>query len=156
MTFVVFYCSIISLVQPFSKCISSSYRRHSGQFLVMKRNGPNRKSSQREADAQPNYEIIEDDRFSYNGGIARYVKPYIQEFVTFAKGRWLGREVMEILSTEFGGQSTEYWAHAIQQGHVRINDRNVVPSYTIRNGDRLLHRTHRYFPIYFPRRICTK
>lgn len=28
----------------------------------------------------------------------RHVKPYVQTFETFAKGRWLGREILEVLT----------------------------------------------------------
>jgi hypothetical protein len=34
-----------------------------------------------------------------NGLSVRHVVPYIQEFRTFAKGRWIGREIIEVLSS---------------------------------------------------------
>ena len=34
-----------------------------------------------------------------NGLSVRHVVPYIQEFRTFAKGRWIGRDIIEVLSS---------------------------------------------------------
>lgn len=76
----------------------------------------------------------------------RYVAPYVFEFTTFAKGRWLGRELFEVLSREFGGQSKDYWINAIKLGNVRINNRIVNHDHKFRNGDAMLHRTHRHEP----------
>lgn len=43
----------------------------------------------------PDYNIVIDA----SGRCIRSVKPYIQEFVTFCKGRWIGREIVEILTS---------------------------------------------------------
>lgn len=117
----------------------------------MSRNGPNRKASLPRPTSwvNPQYEIIEDSKFSHNGGVARYVKPYVQEFVTYAKGRWYGREIIEVTSTEFGSHPYEYWKYSIEAGHVRINDQKVDIHYKFKNGDQLLHRTHRHEPPIF-------
>ena len=39
----------------------------------------------------------------------RKVKPYWYNYTTMAKGRWLGREILEIISTEFRDRSMEYY-----------------------------------------------
>ena len=83
--------------------------------------------------------VFEDD------GI-RSVKPYIYEFITFAKGRWLGRTLIDILETEFGGIPKEYWQNAIKYGHVKINNINVTESYVMKNSDKLRHVKHRHEP----------
>ena len=36
-----------------------------------------------------------------NGRSVRYVVPYVQEYRTFAKGRWIGREILEVLSSTY-------------------------------------------------------
>jgi tRNA pseudouridine synthase 9 len=81
------------------------------------------------------------DNYSFKQ--TRYVKPYIQEFVTFAKGRWLGRELIEVLTREFGGHPFSYWKNAIKNGFVRVNNNKVDEKYRFKNSDALLHRTHR-------------
>jgi hypothetical protein len=37
------------------------------------------------------------------------VPPYWYPYTTMAKGRWLGRELLEIVSTEFRDRSMEYY-----------------------------------------------
>ena len=76
----------------------------------------------------------------------RSVVPYIHEFTTFAKGRWLDREILEVLSKEFGGHPKDYWENAISNGNVLINSKIVPKTYKFKNSDALLHRTHRHEP----------
>jgi len=38
----------------------------------------------------------------------RHVVPYVHVFTTFAKGRWLGRQLMDVLLREFGTHPKEY------------------------------------------------
>lgn len=83
------------------------------------------------------YEIETGDRY------VRYVKPYFQDFRTFAKGRWLGRELQEVFSTEFGAHPPSYWTNALRNGQIRVNNSIMKPGYRIANGDMILHRTHR-------------
>lgn len=80
-----------------------------------------------------------------HGGV-RSVIPYIHEYTTHAKGRWVGREITEVLTREFGGHPKEYWTNAISRGYVRINDRIVELGYRFKNNDAMLHRTHRHEP----------
>jgi tRNA pseudouridine synthase 9 len=63
--------------------------------------------------------------YSVSEGV-RSVIPYVHEFTTHAKGRWIGREIIEVLTREFGGHPKEYWDNALTKGHVRINTR-IVP-----------------------------
>ena len=46
----------------------------------------------RENSVQYKLEVLPDGRS------IRHVIPYIQEFNTFAKGRWIGRELLEVLT----------------------------------------------------------
>lgn len=86
---------------------------------------------------QCEYEIVKGEKYE------RYVKPYFQDFKTFAKGRWIGRELLEVFTREFGAHPPSYWTNALRNGQVRINSRIVGPGYRIANGDAILHRTHR-------------
>jgi tRNA pseudouridine32 synthase len=85
---------------------------------------------------------FQDCTYSIVGGI-RSVLPYVHEFKSYAKGRWLGRELLEVLVKEFGAHPQSYWKTAIKHGHVRVNNRVVAENYKFRNSDELLHRTHR-------------
>lgn len=39
----------------------------------------------------------------------RKVKPYYFEYKSFAKGRWLGRPLLEVFSSEFRDRSIDYY-----------------------------------------------
>jgi tRNA pseudouridine synthase 9 len=78
--------------------------------------------------------------------VVRSVVPYMHEFRTFVKGRWLGCELLDVLSREFGSHAKDYWEEAIRVGNVRINNRLVAGTHVLRNGEALLHRTHRHEP----------
>ena len=77
-------------------------------------------------------------------GDFRFVEPYIHQFDSYAKGRWLGRDLRSIVTQEFGAFSDKYWDEAIQLGFVRINGEAVSGSYIIKDSDFITHLTHRY------------
>ena len=79
-------------------------------------------------------------------GNTRHVVPYVHEFKTFAKGRWLGRSILEVLLKEFGGHSVSYFRTAIANGLIRVNDNVVTVDYKFKNSDRMSHTTHRHEP----------
>jgi len=81
-----------------------------------------------------------------DGFTMRSIKPYVHEFHSFAKGRWLGRELLDVLTLEFGAHSPQYWRDAISNGFVRINGKKVSGDYKFRNGDDFAHLTHRHEP----------
>ena len=39
----------------------------------------------------------------------RKIEPYWYPYTTMAKGRWLGREMLEVVSTEFRDRSIDYY-----------------------------------------------
>ena len=83
------------------------------------------------------------DRFIFDFFV---VQPYIFDFTANAKGRWLGKKLIDVLSKEFGGYDLDYWTRAIVCGNIKINNKTTTKDYVIKNGDRLLHRTHRHEP----------
>jgi hypothetical protein len=85
-------------------------------------------------ESKPNY-IIHDN--------VRSVEPYIHDFTTYAKGRWLNRNLLDVVMNEFGGHPQHYWENMIHKGLLKINNQAVSSSYIIKNGDILVHRTHR-------------
>jgi hypothetical protein len=46
----------------------------------------------------------------------RKTQPYWYEFQTYAKLRWFGRELIEIMTTEFRDRTKEYYVWAIHKG----------------------------------------
>jgi hypothetical protein len=49
---------------------------------------------------------------SENTVTLRKIRPYWYPHITMAKERWWGREILEIVSTEFRDRSTEYYVKA--------------------------------------------
>ncbi len=98
-----------------------------------------KKKNSKNIPTPPKYVISKEE----DGILVRSVVPYIHEFKTFAKGRWLGCELLAVLCKEFGAQPCSYWEEAIACGNVRINGKIVPLNYIFRNSDALLHRTHR-------------
>ena len=76
----------------------------------------------------------------------RVVKPYAYNFSTYAKGRWEGRTIIDVYSTEFGSYPKSYYETAIRQGRILVSDRKVSTQYIVKGGDVLSHTVHRHEP----------
>ena len=102
------------------RCCSSST---SGIEAAMSKQEENRKKnpSKRRQRGDP----YDEAQYATTPDGVRMVVPYTHNFTTYAKGRWIGREIIEVLTREFGGHPKEYWTNALRQGHVMINDQKV-------------------------------
>lgn len=76
----------------------------------------------------------------------RVIKPYPYNFTTYAKGRWQGRTLIDVYSTEFGSYPKSYYETAIAQGRILVSDKKVSASYIVKGGDVLSHTVHRHEP----------
>lgn len=85
------------------------------------------------------------------------IAPYWYPYTTMAKGRWYGREILEMVSTEFRDRSMEYYVriflfddaleslrwyfsrkrYALESGVTTINGKIATPGTIIKNGDRI-------------------
>ncbi|KAJ4471500.1 pseudouridine synthase [Lentinula aciculospora] len=74
------------------------------------------------------------------------IPPYWYPYTTYAKHRWLGRELLEVVSTEFRDRSMEYYRYALDSGVTTINGQVANPSHIIQNGDRMENVVHRHEP----------
>ncbi|KAF9012597.1 tRNA-pseudouridine synthase [Cyathus striatus] len=74
------------------------------------------------------------------------IAPYWYPYTTMAKLRWLGRELLEVVSTEFRDRSTEYYRYALESGVTTVNGKVAKPDTIIRNGDRIENIVHRHEP----------
>jgi hypothetical protein len=80
------------------------------------------------------------DEMRYPNGMhpmLRYCTPYWWPYRTFVKKRWIGRQLLEVIATEFRDRSVEYYRHALESGVTRINGVEAYPEYILRDGDRL-------------------
>ncbi|KAG6332971.1 hypothetical protein ID866_6114 [Astraeus odoratus] len=76
----------------------------------------------------------------------RKLAPYWYPYTTMAKERWLGREILEVVSTEFRDRSVEYYRYALESGVTSINGKIAKPNTIIKNGDRIENIVHRHEP----------
>ncbi|WWD18341.1 hypothetical protein CI109_102791 [Kwoniella shandongensis] len=76
----------------------------------------------------------------------RYIKPYWWPYRTFVKERWIGRQLLEVISTEFRDRSIEYYKHALDSGVTRVNGVTARADLILRNGDRIDNTVHRHEP----------
>ncbi|KAF5357738.1 hypothetical protein D9757_011955 [Collybiopsis confluens] len=97
---------------------------------------------------------------SFGGGVAeqsesvyletvpglKKIPPYWYPYTTYAKERWLGRELLEVVSTEFRDRSIEYYRYALESGVTTINGQVAKPDHIIQNGDRMENVVHRHEP----------
>ncbi|KAI9067461.1 pseudouridine synthase [Trametes sanguinea] len=74
------------------------------------------------------------------------IPPYWYPYTTMAKGRWLGREILEVVSTEFRDRSMEFYRYALESGVTTINGKVAKPDTIVRNGDRIENISHRHEP----------
>ncbi|KDQ56299.1 hypothetical protein JAAARDRAFT_690247 [Jaapia argillacea MUCL 33604] len=74
------------------------------------------------------------------------ITPYWYPYITMAKGRWLNREILEVVSTEFRDRSMEYYRYALESGVTTINGKVAQPDTIILNGDRIENVVHRHEP----------
>ncbi|GAA94995.1 uncharacterized protein L969DRAFT_97569 [Mixia osmundae IAM 14324] len=76
----------------------------------------------------------------------RKVVPYAYTFQTYVKQRWKGRKILEIFSTEFRDRSPAYYAFALEQGVVRVNDGVIGPDFVLVDGQLISNVIHRHEP----------
>ncbi|KAF9929941.1 hypothetical protein FBU30_001100 [Linnemannia zychae] len=76
----------------------------------------------------------------------RKIQPYYFKYQTYAKGRWLGRKLIEVFNTEFRDRDNTFYERAIKDGRVKINGEVVDKDYIVRNSDIVSHDIHRHEP----------
>ncbi|KAK9474242.1 pseudouridine synthase [Dipodascopsis tothii] len=76
----------------------------------------------------------------------RRVPPYYFTYLTFCKGRWRDRTLIDIFTSEFRDRERSYYEYAISSGLVTVNRKIADISTVIRNGDSISHRIHRHEP----------
>ena len=83
-------------------------------------------------------QLIQRSEYVFHNGL-RHVVPYPFYYETRAKGRWLGRELLEVFSSEFGAHPVEYYKNAIETGNITVNENPVETTYIVRNHDLIQH-----------------
>ncbi|SPO27042.1 related to DRAP deaminase RIB2 [Ustilago trichophora] len=76
----------------------------------------------------------------------RKTQPYWYEFQTYSKLRWFGRELIEIMTTEFRDRTKEYYVWAIHKGICTVNGKKADIHQIIGDGDKICNSVHRHEP----------
>lgn len=69
-------------------------------------------------------EHFDETSYYFEGGL-RKVYPYYYDFKTYCKGRWIGKTLLEVFSSEFRSEPLEYYQKAAKAGRIRLNDTPV-------------------------------
>lgn len=82
-------------------------------------------------------------------GDLRVVAHHEYSYNAFAKGRWYGREIFQVMTEEFVAYKSGYYRRAITDGRIRVNGEKVTCEYVFKDGDFMAHLTHRHeIPVY--------
>lgn len=76
----------------------------------------------------------------------RKTQPYWYEFQTYSKLRWFGRELIEIMTTEFRDRTKEYYVWAIHKGICTVNAKKADLHQILGDGDKICNSVHRHEP----------
>ena len=69
-------------------------------------------------------EHFDETSYYFDGGL-RKVQPYFYDFKTYCKGRWIGKTLLEVFSSEFRSEPLAYYHKAVKEGRIRLNDTPV-------------------------------
>ncbi|XP_059117133.1 pseudouridylate synthase RPUSD2 [Peromyscus eremicus] len=84
--------------------------------------------------------------YYFEGGL-RKVRPYYFDFQTYCKGRWVGRSLLHVFSTEFRSQPLAYYEAAVRAGRLHLNEEPVQDlSIVLKDNDFLRNTVHRHEP----------
>ncbi|KAL3993797.1 pseudouridine synthase RluA family protein [Acanthocheilonema viteae] len=109
-------------------------------FLLQSRKAKKRKHD--EIDALD--EMPENISFYIKNGI-RYLNPYWSVYRTWAKGRWVGRRLIDIFAEEFVSLSPHYPAAACKLGRIWVNCNQMTNvNYIVQHNDSIEHIGHRH------------
>ncbi|KAI8488219.1 RNA pseudouridylate synthase domain containing protein 2 [Branchiostoma belcheri] len=91
-------------------------------------------------------QVMFNETTSYIENGLRKVQPYFFTFEAFAKGRWLGRTVMDIFSSEFRAHPPEHYKKAIKMGRLLLNGEPVKLDTVLKDNDFMQNTVHRHEP----------
>uniref|UniRef100_A0A8D0C9J6 Pseudouridylate synthase RPUSD2 n=1 Tax=Salvator merianae TaxID=96440 RepID=A0A8D0C9J6_SALMN len=84
--------------------------------------------------------------YYFEGGL-RKVRPYYFDFQTYCKGRWVGKSLLHVFSTEFRSRPLEYYRAAAEAGLLRLNEQPLRDlGVILKNNDFLRNTVHRHEP----------
>ncbi|XP_067847065.1 RNA pseudouridylate synthase domain-containing protein 2 [Heptranchias perlo] len=76
----------------------------------------------------------------------RKVIPYYYDFQTYCKGRWVGKTLRDVFTSEFRVEPIEYYAQAAKAGRIRLNEKPADLNTVLKNNDFMRNTVHRHEP----------
>ncbi|KAI5102231.1 RNA pseudouridylate synthase domain-containing protein 2 [Silurus meridionalis] len=93
-----------------------------------------------------NQEHFAETSYYFEKGL-RKVHPYYFDFKTYCKGRWIGKTLLEVFSSEFRAEPLDYYEKAVKKGRIRLNETPVDDlNITLKNNDFMRNTVHRHEP----------
>lgn len=73
----------------------------------------------------------------------RFIEPYEFKYQLYAKGRWIGKPILNVLLNEFKNYDKEYFLNALDKGTILVNGKKVDHDYILTRNDFITHITTR-------------
>jgi 23S rRNA-/tRNA-specific pseudouridylate synthase len=73
----------------------------------------------------------------------RFIEPYTFKYQLYAKGRWVGKKLIDVLLNEFKQYDRNYFLTALKNQNLQINQASVEEDYVIQRTDFITHNTTR-------------
>ncbi|KAF6771523.1 hypothetical protein AHF37_10540 [Paragonimus kellicotti] len=102
-----------------------------------------KQDKKRALDDFPHYENTEISDYYFENGF-RKVYPYHFVFKSYAKRRWLGRSICDVLLEEFNFPSQNVIPDRCLSGDLKVNDLPITPNYILQDSDLISHKVHRH------------
>jgi 23S rRNA-/tRNA-specific pseudouridylate synthase len=73
----------------------------------------------------------------------RFIEPYEFDYQVYAKGRWVGKRLIDILTHEFSRFNEDYYLNSIKDEKLKINNKPTFPNYIICRNDLITQKVIR-------------
>ncbi|KAG9336320.1 hypothetical protein JZ751_002667, partial [Albula glossodonta] len=91
-------------------------------------------------------EHFQETSYYFEAGL-RKVRPYYFDYKTYCKGRWIGKSLRDVFSSEFRAEPLDYYNQAAKQGRIRLNETPVDDlDIILKDNDFLRNTVHRHEP----------
>lgn len=85
----------------------------------------------------------EETSYYFDNGL-RKVYPYYFTYTTYAKGRWVGKTLLDVFANEFRAHSSDEYETHIKRGLLTVNNERVTQQYVLKHNDLLANKVHRH------------
>ncbi|KAI6193003.1 Pseudouridine synthase [Aphelenchoides besseyi] len=105
---------------------------------------PKRRKTEKEVDDRLIREMPQDVNFKIVDGV-QHLDPYWTCYYSRTKGRWVGREIVEVFQTEFLAHNPKYSRAALRLGRIFVNKQQVTDlSHKLKENDEIIHICHKH------------